>query len=1007
MKRKLFVFLSAFFLTVHLFAQDILINEIMASNVDAFIDPSYNYGSWIELYNAGTEDYSLEGLYVTDDSLNLRKFRLNEESWDMSVPSKGFKVIYFDHHDLYTPSQVNFKLNYSGGTIYLTDGENIIASQSYPQAIGRTSYARRTNGGVLWSTTYTPTPGDSNAGSKFATRQLPAPVFDVDSAFVSAGQKLNITSSTSGATIYYTTDGTTPTTENGRAYNGPLTIRNNMSVRARAYKSGYLPSEVATRTFITDGTQYPFPIIAVSTNMDHLNDYEIGIFTQGWNGRPGNGVQWNCNWNMDWDRPVNFEYILPTGEYALNQEVDMSMCGGWSRAWTPHSFKLKAAKYYMGQNSFEYDFYPESKPGLKQRVLQIRNGGNDTQCRIKDAALQEIVRRSGLYVDGQAWKPVHVFFNGSYYTVLNMREPNNKRFAQTHYDIDTDFMDQFEIGPDSGYTQMVGTEDKFLEWYDLSANAADSATYAQICEMVDIDEYINYMAVQFYLGNTDWPQNNVKGFRDTNDGKFHFVLFDLDFAFHYENTSPFTTFAGKETYRFNSLYGKRTYYYDEETGNWEERYITPWQDGDRITEQIKFVTIFQQMLQNEQFRRQFIDTYCIVNASVFTPDRVKEIVNEMATVMNSGMKLSGESCTQSANEIMSTMTSSRQTSMITHLKNYTLLDLKSARSSTLNLSSYVRTSDGKQVALPDARIFVNGLAVPTGKIKGKVFFPAHVRAVAPVGYKFEGWTDLLGRTIKFPDVEFDVPSNSTTLSLRATWVKMTDEEMRAAGLSTSPVVVNELSADNAIYVSDYFKKDDWIELYNTTDEDIDLAGYYLTDNVAKPQKYQIPVDDPLVNTVIPAHGYKQIWCDKRVNIGPAIHANFKLAKEGGTVMLSKYDESGNLLHMDSLHYVAHNSLQSFGRYPDAASDTYLMERPSYLLSNVHTRSSVLYKTTLPLRGDLNEDGKITIADITLLIANLRGTAAQPADSAACDINGDGIFTAADVAELIRIYQIVR
>jgi hypothetical protein len=272
-----------------------------------------------------------------------------------------------------------------------------------------------------------------------------------------------------------------------------------------------------------------------------------------------------------------------------------------------------------------------------------------------------------------------------------------------------------------------------------------------------------------------------------------------------------------------------------------------------------------------------------------------------------------------------------------------------------------------------------------------------------VGYKFEGWTDLLGKTIKFPEEEFDVPTNSTTLSLRATWVKMTDEEMRTAGLSTSPVVVNELSADNAIYMNDYFKKDDWIELYNTTDTDIDLAGYYLTDNVAKPQKYQIPTDDPQLNTIIPAHGYKQIWCDKRINIGSAIHANFKLAKEGGTVMLSKYDESGNLLHMDSLHYVAHNSLQSFGRYPDAAADTYLMERPSYLLANVHTHSSVLYKTTAPLRGDLNGDGKITIADITLLIANLRGTASPAAALSDCDLNGDGFLTSADVAGLIRIY----
>ncbi|MBQ9363871.1 MAG: CotH kinase family protein [Bacteroidaceae bacterium] len=976
----------------------------MASNVDVVLDPSINYGSWIELYNPSTEAFSLDGLYVTDDSLNLKKFRLVDVS---EVPAKGFKVIYFDHHDLYAPWQVDFKLEYEGGVIMLTDGENVLASQTYPQAIGRTSYARRTNGGELWAFTYTPTPGETNVGSKFATKQLASPVFGVENPFLQKGQTVTLTASNSSAIIRYTTDGSAPTPDNGQDYTEPIKVNGNTVIRARTFRTGYLPSEVVTRTYLTDGREYPFPIISVATEDGNLYDWDRGLFEASWyggNGRPGNGQSRYCNWNMDWDRPVNFEFITPDGEYALSQEVDMSMCGGWSRAWTPHSFKLKAAKYYMGKNTLDYDFFPNAKPGLKHRTLQIRNGGNDTKCRIKDASLQEVIRRSGLYVDGQAWQPVHVFLNGNYYAVLNMREPNNKRFAQSNYGMDPDLIDLFEIGPDSGYVQMVGTEDKFLEWYNLSANAEDSATYAKICEMVDIDEYINYMAVELYLNNTDWPQNNVKGFRDQNDGKFHFVLFDLDFAFGNDNENsspnPFTTFANKKKYTFNSLYGKREWFYDYETGEYEEYWITPWHDGDRITEEIKFVTIFLQMLNNDTFRRQFIDTYCILGGSVFDPTYVKGIVTEMRDYMNTGMSLTDESCTTSASNVMSKLSSSRQLAMFNTLKAYAPMQMKSAKSVTVNLSSYIRNEEGNQVAFNDARILINNIEVPTGKMKGKMFYPLTVKAVAPVGYRFEGWTDITGKTIKVESPEFEM-SVASMQTYRATWVKMTDEELAAAGLKASPVVVNEVSAANDIYVSDYFKKDDWVELYNTTDEDIDLAGYYLTDNQAKPQKYQIPADDPALNTVIPAHGYKQIWCDKRINIGNAIHANFKLAKEGGIVMLSKYGDDGGLVYQDVLEYIEHTDRQSYGRYPNGALRCCLMERPTPQARNILTPAMVQYLTGV--KGDVDGDGMFTIADVTALINAYLGESDVLQRMENYDINSDGLLNIKDITDLIDWY----
>ena len=622
-----------------------------------FVDPSFNYGAWIELYNPTNSPVSLKNLYISDNAENLLKHRLNNPG---ILPAKGYYVIWFDHyHHNYAPSQVNFKLDFDGGTIYIsnTQGE-VITYQDFPMAISRTSYARTTNGGDQWNYTAEPTPGQSNATSTFAKERLEAPIVDTDARIFTSPFTIKV-SIPSGSMLRYTTDGSTPTLTNGTtSYNGRFNINATTTFRFRLFQEGKLPSAVVTRSYIYQDKNYTLPVISVVTDYVNLYDDSLGVYVKGVNGRTGNGQSTPCNWNMDWDRPVNFEYITPEGGMVVNQEVDFAMCGGWSRAWSPHSFKLKAEKIYEGLNSIDYPFFAD-KPYLKHKTLQIRNGGNDTGCRIKDAALQEIVHRSGLDVDGQSTQPVVHFINGEYRGMLNMREPNNKHFAYANWGIDTDEMDQFEMSPDSGYVQMEGTREAFLEWHALSANAANTNTYEKIRQLVDIDEYINYMAVEFYLGGTDWPQNNIKGFRPrTENGRFRFVMFDLDGTL--ATTTPFSTFEQKQTYTFDYIYDMNGH----------------------LTEEIEMVTIFLNMLENESFRKQFIDTYCLVAGSVFEPTRCNEIIDEMAARTAPILAYEGQSPMGTANSLKSSL-ANRSNTMINALIAYWRMGLTSKMKQTV------------------------------------------------------------------------------------------------------------------------------------------------------------------------------------------------------------------------------------------------------------------------------------------------------------------------------------
>lgn len=962
-------------------AQNIIINELMAANVDVYRDKSTNFGSWVELYNPTDKGVNLGGLYVTDDATNLKKHRLVD--YYGALPAHGYAVLDFDHKEIYTKAawrQIDDKLSTSGGTIIISDGTNIIAQQAYPAAISRASYARLTDGATEWGTTSTPTPGLPNGGG-FATERLAPPDVTPNGGLFSGTQTIKVTIP-EGTILRYTVDGSAPTMSNGyTSTTGQFTISRSMAYRFRLFKDGMLPSEVVTRTYINNNGSEVFPIISVVAAPGTLFDSEYAIFEYSNNGRTGNGQNTPYNANMDWDRPVNFEYITTDNECVINQECDFSACGGWSRAFSPHSFKLKAGKAYEGLNSFDYQFFKE-KPFLKHKTLQIRNGGNDNGGRIKDAAVQQVIARSGLYVEYQSWQPVHVYFNAQPYAVLNMREPNNKHYGQTNYGIDTDLMDQFEICPDSGYVQKEGTATAYNRWHELSANAADPAIYNEICRLVDIDEFANYMAAEFCAGGTDWPQNNVKAFRSTDDGKFRFVIFDLDFAL---NTSePFNNFFGKQYYTFDSMYG-----YDWSTGQKL--------DGQRITEEIKLVTIFKGMLKNDTFRKKFIDAYCLVNGSVLTPERVKGIVSEMNETLSKG----GVNSSGSANSLINGFTTTRQQRLISHLK----------ATAEMQLSGITPQQVSLQSNISGAAITLNDQQVPTGSFSGQLFAPITITASAPAGYEFKGWQTAEGTTVSTAK-EYTLPTTGSH-SLTAVWQAVNTKEMQAR--AAVPVKINEASPANDMYVNEYIKKDDWIELYNTTDTDIDANGLFLSDNPNKPEKYQITAQDG-INTIIPAHGHLIVWCSKR-NAVSQLHAPFKLGNDDGTQLLltagGDFAASNTALYKahpdypqsftDTLTYNSCNYDESVGRFPDGSNNIFAMHHPTICKANsLQQTDRLLFTDATYIIGDANCDGIVNQDDVSTIMLYFIGTlpAGQPFNEKAADVNGDGVITVAD-ANAIR------
>jgi spore coat protein CotH len=128
--------------------------------------------------------------------------------------------------------------------------------------------------------------------------------------------------------------------------------------------------------------------------------------------------------------------------------------------------------------------------------------------------------------------------------------------------------------------------------------------------------------------------------------------------------------------------------------------------------------------------------------------------------------------------------------------------------------------------------------------------------------------------------------------------------------TNTPVLINEFMAQNERAFADpQGDFDDWIELVNVTDREVDLTGHYLTDDSTRPQKWPFPD-----GTKIPANGYLLVWADENGTDTPGLHASFKLAREGEEILLIDTDADLNAV-LDSVTFGPQLTDFSYGRSP--------------------------------------------------------------------------------------------
>jgi len=179
------------------------------------------------------------------------------------------------------------------------------------------------------------------------------------------------------------------------------------------------------------------------------------------------------------------------------------------------------------------------------------------------------------------------------------------------------------------------------------------------------------------------------------------------------------------------------------------------------------------------------------------------------------------------------------------------------------------------------------------------------------------------------------------------------------------VLINEILADNSYLDDAYGESDDWIELYNTTNNALTVGGLYLSDDIVNLTKFQIPA-----GTVIAPNSVLPIWTDDDADQLTGIHTNFKLSTTGESVVLSN-----GVTPYDQVDYTAQTVNVAYARCNDGG--TFTLTQPTFAaLNNCHlsvNELEIFDVTVFPVPSATNFSIRSNEQDeLTLKVFDLQG-----------------------------------
>lgn len=573
--------------------------------------------------------------------------------------------------------------------------------------------------------------------------------------------------------IYYTLDGSKPTSRS-KPYRGPIRLKKTTVIRAVAISEDNT-SDLLGNTYFIDEPDTDFPIVSLGITPYLLFDPYKGIFMQGSRAVDSLWQKPGANFWTRREFPLQVEMYEKDGRCVYNNMSGFRLFGGMSRLFPQKSLAIVARNRY-GQKRFDYPIFGDQGP-KEFKYLVLRNAGSDFgKAHFRDGLMTGLVEDWDL--DKQAFRPAHVYINGKYWGIFNIREKVNRYFIESHNEVDKDSLDLIE----HRQTLKRGTKREYLRFIDYveQHDLSRPEFFAYVASKMEIGNYMDHQVAQIYFDNQD-AGGNIKFWRPQNEeGRWRWILFDTDWGFSLHQ---------HDAYKNNSL----AFHTEPDGPAWPN---PPWS-----------TLLLRKLLENDGFRREFVNRFADHLNVSFTSERVLHRIDSLERIYLPEMDRHLDRWRLSKRKWQHQI--NRLRAFAAERPNYVRMHLMDKFNTGGQRDVHVETTSGGSIVINDH------LRIRHHKAFDGVYFenyPIHIRAVPDYGYRFSHWE---GITLEDNQRSFEVQLRRKQYVFKAVFEPFAHPLL-------GQVMINEIAPINK-------KAGDWVEIFNNTKKRVTLTDWVLTD----------------------------------------------------------------------------------------------------------------------------------------------------------------------------------
>ncbi len=497
-------------------AGQLVINEIVANNKNTLDDTDGESSDWIEIRNTGSQ-LNLGGYSLTDDPALPGKWVFPGGQF---LGPNSYLVVFASGKDRAVLGQqlhTNFSLDSDGEYLALCDPAGAVIHEfapSFPGLKRDIGYGIGSNGTLGYLFPATPNRANGSPLNGFVADT----VFSHQRGFYDDPISVTISSATPDASIRYTTNGREPTPTFGQVYTGPITVNSTTVLRAMAYKSNMVPTNVDAKSYlytadIIEQSNMNSSIVNSTTYRDEIQSAlkDIPVVSLSFNPTDLFGASGIHNLpslsGSTSEREAHFEFFDPSNLSDSTQEpAGIRIHGGNARRHPKKPFRLYFRSDY-GKSRLNHRLFPGSPVDSFKSIL-LRGGGHDAWTFRDDWDNASFIRNEFLHrVQQDMGQPAprgrmaSPFLNGDYWGVYELQEFPHEHFNADHHGGDPEDWDIIKHGVEVE----AGNSVAWNELISMAEDGIDSdSDYAAIQRFIDIDNFADAMIHRIWSSDEDW-----------------------------------------------------------------------------------------------------------------------------------------------------------------------------------------------------------------------------------------------------------------------------------------------------------------------------------------------------------------------------------------------------------------------------------------------------------------------------------------------------------------------